>query len=282
NRSALHWIDASHAPFFVVLNYYDVHDPYLPPDPYLHRYTNVRRPNKWFSEQWDSFENLTPQEIGAEMGAYDGAINYVDDNIAKLLTELQNRGLGKNTLVVITSDHGEGFADHGLMNHGNSLYRELTHVPLIFWEPGRIPEGKVVTEPISLTTLSATILDLVGSKQSFAGVSLRPFWSGAPVPAISSPRSELAPLNWNRKYPNYYGPMQSLTSSEWHYISGGNTGELLFRCCDVDPDVNNVADSAEGKKVCEQFRREIQVPDAERNHSSQARSDPENMVIPQP
>lgn len=282
SRSALRWIDASHGPFFAVLNYCDVHDPYLPPDPYLHRYTNVRRPNKWYSEQWQSFEHLTQEEIVAEMDAYDGAINYVDVNIANLATELQRRGLEKNTVVVITSDHGEGFADHGLMNHGNSLYRELTHVPLIFWAPGRIPEGKVVAEPVSLTWLPATVLDLVGSKQSLPGNSLRPSWSGAPVSHTSAPRAELAQLNWNPKYPNYYGPMQSLTSSEWHYISGGNTGELLFRCCGGDLDVNNVADTAEGRKVCEQFRREIQIPAPERNHSIQARSAPENILIPQP
>jgi arylsulfatase A-like enzyme len=282
NRSALRWIDASHAPFFIVLNYLDVHDPYLPPDPYLHRYTNVRRPNKWYSEHWESFEHLTREEIGVEMDAYDGAINYVDVNIANLLTELQQRGLGKNTLIVITSDHGEAFGDHGLMNHGNSLYRELTHVPLIFWEPGRIPEGRVVAEPISLTSLSATVLDLVGSKQSLPGIPLRPFWSGAPISAMSAPRAELAQLKWNPRYPNYYGPMQSLTSSEWHYISGGKTGELLFRCCGVDLDVNNLADTAEGKKICDQFRREIQIPTAERSRSSQARSAPENILIPQP
>jgi arylsulfatase A-like enzyme len=282
SRSALHWIDASHVPFFVVLNYCDVHDPYLPPDPYLHRYTKVRRPNKWFSEQWQSFEHLTQEEIVAEMDAYDGAINYVDDNIANLLTELQHRGIEKNTLVVITSDHGEGFADHGLMNHGNSLYRELTHVPLIVWGAGRIPEGRVVAEPISLTSLPATVLDLVGSKQSLPGISLTPFWSGAPVPAMGTPRSELAQLKWNPRYPNYYGPMQSLTSSEWHYISGGKTGELLFRCCGVDPDMNNLADTAEGKKACEQFRREIQLPSAETNRASQTRSGPENGLIPRP
>ena len=99
---------------------------------------------------------------------------------------------------------------------------------------------------------------------------------------MSTPRAELAQLKWNPRYPNYYGPMQSLTSSEWHYISGGKTGELLFRCCGVDLDVNNLADTAEGKKICDQFRREIQIPTAERNRSSQVRSAPENILIPQP
>jgi len=282
NRSALHWIDGGHGPFLVVLNYYDVHDPYLPPDPYLHRYTNVRHPNKWYSERWEQFEHLSPAEIRAEMDAYDGAINYVDVNIANLLAELQHRGLTKNTLVVITSDHGEGFAEHGLMNHGNSLYRELTHVPLILWEPGTIPEGRVVAEPISLSSLSATVLDLVGSKQVLPGISLRSFWSGAPISNTSAPRSELAQLKWNPSYPNYYASMQSLTSSEWHYISGGNTGELLFRCCGGDLDVNNVAGTADGRKVCEQFRRDIQISNPEKNQSNQARSAPETILAPVP
>ena len=281
NRSALRWIDASRGPFFLVLNYYDVHDPYLPPEPYLHRYTKVRHPYKWYSEHWEQYENLSREETRAEMDAYDGAINYVDVNIANLLTELQHRGLGENTLVVITSDHGEGFGDHGLMNHGNSLYRELTHVPLIVWGSERVPEGRVVREPISLTSLPATVLDLAGSKQSLPGTSLSALWSGAPV-SDKAPRSELAQLKWNPRYPNYYGPMQSLTSSEWHYISGGNTGELLFRCCSADLDVNNLADTAEGKKICYQFRREIQIPTTEVNRSSQTRPAMESILISQP
>jgi arylsulfatase A-like enzyme len=278
----LHWIDAGRGPFLIVLNLCDVHDPYLPPEPYLHRYTKLRHPYKWYSERWEQYESLSREETGAEMDAYDGAINYIDVNIADLLTELQHRGLAENTLVVITSDHGEGFGEHGLMNHGNSLYRELTHVPLIFWQPGRIPQGRAIAEPVTLTSLSATILDLVGSRQSMPGVSMRTLWSGAPVPAVNSPRSELAQLNWNPRYPNYYGPMQSLTTSEWHYISGGNTGELLFRCCGADLDVNNLAATAEGKKVCQQFRQEIQIPAAEQNRTSQARPAAQNILPSQP
>jgi arylsulfatase A-like enzyme len=261
NQHALQWIDSRSRPFFVVLNYLDAHDPYLPPDPYLHLYTKVRRPNKWYSEHWESFEHLTPEEKQAELDAYDGAINYIDAKIAYLLQKLSQRGLGKNTLVIITADHGEAFGEHGLMNHGNSLYRELIHVPLIFWEPGQIQAGKVVADPVSLTALPATVLDLIGDsgQQQFPGPSLTELWlDGHQPPIPAPPLSELAQFSWNVRYPNYYGPMRSVTTSEWHYITGGNSGEQLFRCC-AEPETVNLASTSEGQKICQHFRQELQL-----------------------
>src|SRR5262249_49084608 len=152
----------------------------------------------------------------AALDAYDGAINYVDAKIAHLTQELKRRGLTGNTLVVITSDHGEGFYEHGLMNHGNSLYRELTHVPLILLLPGQIPSGRRIREPVSLTALPATILDLLGDYRPrlFTGQSLKELWSeDRPNHSLTPPISELAQLDWLAKYPNYYGPMQSITTS---------------------------------------------------------------------
>jgi len=260
NQNALRWIDSGTRPFFVFVNYLDVHDPYLPPDPYLHLYTKVKRPYKWYSEHWDSFEHLTAGETQAELDAYDGAINYVDVQIADLLQKLSQRGLGANTLVIITSDHGEGFGEHGLMNHGNSLYRELIHVPLIFWKPGQVPSGVRISEPVSLTALPVTVFDILGRSGSFPWTSLQQLWTnGKPHHDMPPPISEVAQLPWNSRYPNYYGPMQSITTPQWHYISGGSRGEQLFRCCDTEPENPNLAATEEGNKLCGQFRRELQV-----------------------
>jgi arylsulfatase A-like enzyme len=259
---ALHWIDSDRRPFFVFLNYYDLHDPYLPPDPYLHKYTKVKHPGGRFTLHWEWFENLTPEERAAAMAAYDGAINYVDIEIANLMQELKHRGLAENTLVIITSDHGEAFYEHGLMNHGNSLYRELIHVPLILWEPGMIPAGKRISDPVSLNSLPATVLDLFGdnSQQQFPGASLRELWTeGARPGEFSPPISEVAQMKWNPKYPNYYGPLESVTTSQWHYITGGNTGEQLFRCCDASPERPNLATTADGTRMCELFRKELRM-----------------------
>ena len=90
----------------------------------------------------------SPEQRQGEIDAYDGAIAYVDTHINQLLAELQKRHLDANTLVVITSDHGEAFGEHGSYLHGNSLYREEAHVPLIFWWPGRV-RGLLMEHPVT-------------------------------------------------------------------------------------------------------------------------------------
>jgi arylsulfatase A-like enzyme len=269
NQHALRWIDSDRRPFFVFLNYYDVYDPYRPPDPYLHYYGKLWNfeQSKWLRSKdsfcnTDNMDDLTSEQRAAAMDVYDDAINYVDDKIADLMHELKKRGLVENTVVIIASDHGEGFYEHGTMNHATSLYRELIHVPLIFSARGQIPAGKKVSEPVSLTALPATVLDLLGdsAQRQFPGPSLTQLWTnGGPPSAFVPPISELASLRWNPRSPEYYGPMQSVTTSEWHYIRGGNSGEQLYRCCDNRPENLNLASTAEGKQVCQQFRRELQM-----------------------
>ncbi|MGE5205413.1 MAG: sulfatase, partial [Chlamydiota bacterium] len=154
NQHALRWIESDRRrPFFVFLNYYDVHDPYLPPEPYLHRFTKLPHPAGPMPLAWDWFARLTPAQRQGEMDAYDGAIQYVDTELGEFFQQLHQRGLDKNTLVVITSDHGEEFNEHGFMDHLNALYRELIHVPLIFWEPGKLPQGVRIAAPVSTVSL---------------------------------------------------------------------------------------------------------------------------------
>jgi arylsulfatase A-like enzyme len=266
-KRAFQWIDSDAKPFFAFINFYDLHDPYLPPGPYVQRYTNVKNPGGWFTPHWEWFQNLTPEQREAARDAYDGAVNYADDQIAELMRQLEHRGLSKNTLVVITSDHGEAFYEHGLMNHGNSLYREVTHVPLIFWAPGSIPAGKRIADPVSLTAVPATVLRFVNQSDSggFTQASLTALWTQNAVPAeIEAPVSELAQMSWSPLFPNYYGPMVSVTTPAWHYVAGGNKGEQLFHCCQVVNEGPDVSSSVEGKKVCAQFRDELRVLTAER------------------
>jgi arylsulfatase A-like enzyme len=260
NQHALRWIDNGHQPFFVFLNYMDVHDPYRPPEPYLHRYTKMRDPGSRASEHWEWLEHLMPEQRQGAMDAYDGAINYVDDHIQELLQNLRQRGLDRNTLVVITSDHGEGFGEHGLMAHGNSLYRELIHVPLILLEPGKIPAGRRINAPVSLTSLPATLLEEAGEVQHphFPQPSLAGWLSGEASPvALPDPISQLAQLPWSPNYPNYYGPMESISTRHWHYIRGGKAGEELFACCGEEPEQLNLAGTVVGRELAMRFAGEL-------------------------
>ena len=250
-----------HHPFFIFLNYYDVHDPYLPPEPYLHRFTKVAHPSAPIPQAWDWFASLTPEQRQAEMDAYDGAIQYMDTELGEFFRQLHQSGLDKNLLVVFTSDHGEEFNEHGFMDHLNALYRELIHVPLIFWEPGKVPAGVRLQTPVSLVSLPATLLSMVhdGGTPPLPGISLAQLWTSpkqdAPVMPVVS---ELIGAKLTPLFPNYYGPMTSITTSQWHYIAGGKAGEELFSCCSNTVERENLANTAQGKRMCQQFKKELE------------------------
>ena len=262
NQHALRWMESDRRhPFFVFLNYYDVHDPYLPPEPYLHRFTRLSHPAGPIPMAWDWFAHLTPAQRQGEMDAYDGAIQYVDAELGEFFQQLHRRGLDKNTLIVITSDHGEEFNEHGFMDHLNALYRELIHVPLILWYPGKLPEGVRIPTPVSTVSLPATLLSLVpsGDTAPMPGISIRTLWSTpTATPQLMPVVSELSQFKLTPLFPNYYGPLTSLTTSQWHYISGGRAGEELFRCCSNTPEVENLAETHEGKRMVEEFKKQLE------------------------
>jgi arylsulfatase A-like enzyme len=267
NEHALRFMRTNqHHPFFVFLNYYDVHDPYLPPEPYLHRFTKMAHPSAPIPQSWDWFASLSPEQRQAEMDAYDGAIQYTDTELGEFFRQLQQSGLDKNLLVVFTSDHGEEFNEHGFMDHLNALYRELIHVPLVFWEPGKVPAGVRLQTPVSLVSLPATLLSIVhnGGTSPLPGISLAQLWTepkqNTPVMAVVS---ELIGAKLTPLFPNYYGPMTSITTPQWHYISGGKAGEELFPCCSNTIERENLANTEQGRRVCEAFKKELE-PTAER------------------
>ena len=109
---------------------------------------------------------------------------------------LAARGTLDNTIVIVTSDHGEHFGEHGLMAHGNSVYRPLLQVPLFIRYPERVPGGIRIAEPVTLRDLGATVFDLARLVPSFPwpGGSLRAAWDGGyqgspPSPVYAELRS---------------------------------------------------------------------------------------------
>ncbi len=125
--------------------------------------------------------------------SYDSCIAYLDQELGRLFAELEGRGLLDNTLVIVTSDHGEQFNEHRLTGHGNSLYSSLVHVPLLIFPPSREPAGRVVTAPVSLRSLAATMVDPLGlcATAPLPGQSLARFWTSHP--AMSRPMTRCLP-----------------------------------------------------------------------------------------
>ena len=260
-KSALRWLSRPReGPFFLFLNYFDAHEPYLAPPPFDAEFgrRGSRRRSPLHHFLWDpAVGSMSDAEVREEMGAYDGAIAYLDAQLSRLFDELDRRGLAENLLVVVTADHGEELGEHGLFDHGNSLYLPALHVPLIISFPPRVPAGRRVVAPVSLNDLAATIVDLldISSGASIPGGSLARFWSETPpiepVPALSEVSRG---INTPEEFPVSRGDMKSLVDAGHHYIRDGDGSEELYATED-DPDEQiDLATGSEAASVLARLR----------------------------
>lgn len=125
--------------------------------------------------------NLSNSESRVE---YRAEVEYVDEQIGRLLAELKQNGLWEDSVIIFTADHGEGMGDHDHVGHIHQLYDSLLHVPLIVVAPGRVPPGTVVDEPVSLLDLLPTLADLMAwslPESELPGRSLVPLLIGEPA-----------------------------------------------------------------------------------------------------
>jgi arylsulfatase A-like enzyme len=262
NREVLDWMPADGRPFFAFLNYFDAHEPYETHPPF-DRLFSKHPPKYWLLTGWQ--RNKSRADLQEIRNAYDSNIAYIDHHIGELLRALDRRGLLKNTIVVITSDHGEQFGEHGgIMSHANSLYLPLLHVPLVISYPPRLPVARRIAQPVSLQNIAATVLDLaaVGAGAELPGESMRALWS-APADSVgpdgSSPPALLSELTFNTfsnaRDPIRKGPMQSLVQGKLHYIRNGDGREELYDF-EADPgELEDLARSGAGEPRLRQLRR---------------------------
>jgi arylsulfatase A-like enzyme len=207
-------------PFFVLVNSFDAHAPYLPIAPFDAAFTGRRV--KWRDRNPDleSERTVTLAEAAGERDAYDQTLRSQDHQIGLLLDDLEARGLLRNTLLIITSDHGEEFAEWGLLSHGNTLNPAVLWVPLVMAFPDRLASGRV-PEPVSLIDLAATILTLAdpGRRRELPG---HPFLAPETFASAPTHSPAIAELEYAPDTPAWYqhseGPVQSLTVAGWHYV----------------------------------------------------------------
>jgi choline-sulfatase len=173
---ALDWLEKRQRdkPFFLWVHYYDPHSPYAPPPP--------------FDAQFPAPE---PTALSRAVAAYDGEIAFVDQQLGRLVAAIDAQGIARNTLVAVTSDHGEGLMQHGHMAHGLQLYEEAVHVPLVFRWPGHLQAGLRLPGPVEHVDLAPTVMDLLrvpwGEGES-QGQSLAAALTGAQGVAGRDPR----------------------------------------------------------------------------------------------
>ena len=148
-------------PFFLTVTYIDPHDPYHAPEKY----------------------NKFSKENNSRTVGYDAGVRYADEEIGRLLTEMNSRGLMENTTIIFTSDHGEGLKSHPKIpdshKHGTTLYDSNVHVPLFIHHPKLTPT--VISQLNSSIDLVPTWIDIFGLEEdsSLPGVSLAPWIFGS-------------------------------------------------------------------------------------------------------
>ena len=221
-ENALRWLDtAQPEKFFVYLHTVEVHSPYsvaeLPYSPldlddhFVERHPDapldyfakaiVEEQRRYRSLDFDpdytgaidgSLETLRRLEVEGPpperdiehlKALYDRGIAYTDFWIGKFLDGLSERGLYDDTLIVITSDHGDEFYEHGRMQHSHTYFDEMLRVPLIVRAPGE-GHGLRVSAQVGLVDVLPTALDVldIATDLPFQGRSLRPLWSGGTLP----------------------------------------------------------------------------------------------------
>lgn len=178
---------AGQGKFFLFYHTYHVHDPYTPSPPFdtvfdtgyrgeivhdRNRLTGIAGSSEWqaYSEAfWARVDKSDPADVEHLVALYDGAIRELDAKLARLFATIERHA--PHTVVIVLSDHGEEFGEHGNFLH-NQLYDEILRVPLIIRHPGL--GGMKVAERVSLIDLAPTILDMAGlpALDQFQGRSL--------------------------------------------------------------------------------------------------------------
>ncbi|NOT31263.1 MAG: sulfatase [Planctomycetes bacterium] len=155
-------------PLFVFANYVDAHGPYAPPAPFRGRFapSDVRERSEHLALSQSS-------ERHAElMARYDEELLYLDSQLGELFRALDGLGLLRSSWLFITADHGEAFGEHGVLEHGTTVFDEVTRIPLIVFPP----EGVVLpstSAPVSLVDVAATAAAIGGVELPGAGRDLR-------------------------------------------------------------------------------------------------------------
>jgi len=171
--------------WFLWIHYMDPHDPYYPPRKYLElngkdvkeiSFNPYCSAPSGHRSEWPQLDELrmgkttTRAEKDHLRMLYLAEVRYLDDMIGKIIKEMKRLDIYDKTIIVLSSDHGEEFWEHGSFGHCHSLYDELLSVPLIFRGPG-VPRGEVISEKISLIDLMAILTKglSLGNMVDFSG-----------------------------------------------------------------------------------------------------------------
>jgi arylsulfatase A-like enzyme len=230
NAGVLAFLDAcGNGPCFVFANYMEAHSPFLPAPPHAGLFSSGDSSGR------DVLEDLSNR--------YDEEIHSLDARLGELMDEIDRRGMLDNSWVVITSDHGESFGEHGVTYHGTSLYNEQVRVPLIIKPPAG-ERVAVIRTPVSLVDITSTLADVTIRESLGVGASL----SG--VSRDSRPSVQMQLFRTDSSHGggvNPY-PTRAVAQGAYKLIDKGNVQELYNLTRDLREQKNLVGEAVLAKR----------------------------------
>jgi len=232
-------------PFFLFINYMDAHDPYVPPAPYDRLFPGKEKGfnlSEYYSIARQVNEQQSPlpeAERNHMISQYDGGIAYIDAQLGVLITRLKEQGLFEDSLIIITSDHGEAFGERNFMGHGVSVYQDQTGVPLIVKYPGQ-KRGRSVEKVVSSIDILPTILDVLGAEipRYLPGETLLQLSPGRinnPVVSESYPDGDLIDMG-----PRFDRVEKAIYSGPYKYINSTKGKQELYNMVDDPAEQTNL------------------------------------------
>ena len=215
-------------PLFLYVHFFQPHAPYAPPPEFLPRtardYEGPARGTRAFLDgiKERGEPDLTPEDRAHLRTLYGGNLAWADREAAALIEGLKARGLADDAVVVICSDHGEAFGEHGDWEHGHHLYEEGLRIPLMIRFPGGLHAGLRLSDPVCLTDLAPTLTAAAGLTAPKGlgrdGVDLMPAIEGGggenDADRMLLARSDVFRPSWSLRWRGWYFIHDSLTRRE--------------------------------------------------------------------
>lgn len=228
NEIVFRWLEKrdTQKPFFLMIHYFDPHAPYEPPPPYYRLYP----PGETAESRWRAM--------------YAGEVRYVDHQFGRLMKRLRGKDLLKNTLVILTADHGESLGEHNWQGHSQRIHDEAVRIPLIISGP-EIPRGQKFSQIVQNVDFAPTILEFLNipSPDLYQGKSIFRALEGKPLREFAYLEIAKRPPNFQKLTPDW----QKFPETQWgvrtmnEKLIWSSDGKHEFYDLRKDPrEINNV------------------------------------------
>jgi arylsulfatase A-like enzyme len=219
-------------PIFSFIHCWDVHYDFIPPPPF-DSYFDPHYQGTLSPERYQSNPRINPDMCSRDLehiiALYDGEIRWTDHIVGKILDLLKKSNMMKNTMIIITADHGEAFFEHGFSCHNNNLFDEEIRIPMIVYYPEKFP-GLKIKKQVSIIDILPTIFEILGKKTPdyLHGISL--------LKEIEQGFIRDKPLLMELDGPNFY---KAIRNDKWKFVYDYKKSLPMFFDLVNDPEEKN-------------------------------------------